>query len=271
MNLLLLVTTLNSRFMDEVLQNSHEWLVEVREALHVPDLRNPLYSLRRHRHMAGCGYYSQYGVGSFILFPKFTIEVDDSSDNLVSFQAVGRGSNRTLDYKEPKQPEAEARTAHIVPPDDDDADALSQIKISIPDPKAWPFPQDDAPLCDSPPTTPPPDSPVSDKDNIVISDSDFVASAQQPLTKRMLAHIHEDPSSLPEVPPEYTPGPTENTTTFDPLRLHRIFGCRRFKNQTHITAASKNAELIKCGEMPSTIGDFVTIYNPNKGKTLTKH
>jgi hypothetical protein len=150
--------------------------------------------------MDGCGYYSQYGVGSFILFPTFTIEVDDSSDNLVSFQAVG-------DYKEPKQ--LAARPAHIVPPeDDDDADALSQIKITIPDPKARPFPQDTTPPHNHPPTTPYPKSQVPDEDNLVISDSDFVASAQQPLTKRMLTHIHDDPSSLPEVPPEYTPGPT---------------------------------------------------------------
>lgn len=49
-------------------------IIEVRDALHVPDLRAPLYSLRRHRHMDGCGYYySQFGVGSFILFPTFTI------------------------------------------------------------------------------------------------------------------------------------------------------------------------------------------------------
>ena len=38
--------------------------VEVRDCLHVPDLRNPSYSLRRHRHMHGCGYISQYGIGS---------------------------------------------------------------------------------------------------------------------------------------------------------------------------------------------------------------
>jgi hypothetical protein len=245
-------------------------LIEVRDALHVPDLRNPLYSLRRHRHMSGCGYYSQYGVGSFILFPAFTIEVDDSSDNLVSFQAVGRSTNRKLDYREPKQT---ACPVHIVPPDEDDAADLELIKINIPDPKARPLPTPASPEPVDVPITPPPPSPeeVPQDDSIVISDSDFVASAQQPLTKRMLAHIHDDPSSLPEVPPEYTPGPTENTTTFDQLRLHRIFGCRRFKNQNHITAASKNAELIKCGEMPSTIGDFVTINNPNKGKPLTKH
>lgn len=95
-------------------------------------------------------------------------------------------------------------------------------------------------------------------------------SAAKPLTKRMLHTIHEDITCLPEVPPSYTPGPAKNTTSFDSLRLHRIFGCRRFKNQLHITTASKNAQLIRCGEMPSTIGDFTTINNPPKGKKLTQ-
>lgn len=53
-------------------------IIEVRDALHVPDLRSPLYSLRQHRHMDGCGYYSQFGVGFFILVPTFTIQVDDT-------------------------------------------------------------------------------------------------------------------------------------------------------------------------------------------------
>jgi hypothetical protein len=214
--------------------------------------------------MDGCGYYSQYNVGSFILFPTFTIEVDETTDNLVSYKSLGHSHTKALDYKEPRFPSA--RPAHIIPPDDD----WTQIKITIPDPKARSLPATSPPS--APPPSPSPPAPTSTPDDaIVISDSDLVDSAKKPLTKRMIAQIHDDPSSLPEIPPEYTSGPSENTTTFDSLRLHRIFGCRRFKNQNHTTAASKNAELLKCGEMPSTIGDFVTINNPNKGKPLTKH
>jgi hypothetical protein len=233
-------------------------VIQVRNALHVPDLRAPLYFLRRHRHMDGCGYYSQYGVGSFILFPSFTIEVDDTTDNLVSYKSLGHSHTKALDYKEPRVPTA--RPAHIIPPDDD----WTQIKINIPDPKAR-SPPAPSPSPTPPPSPPPQATPSTPDDSIVISDSDLVDSAKKTLTKRMIAQIHDDLSSLPEVPPEYTPGPSEHTTTFDSLRLHCIFRCRRFKNQNHITAASKNAELLKCGEMPSTIGDFVTINNPNKG------
>jgi hypothetical protein len=181
--------------------------------------------------------------------------VDDTEDNIVSYKSIGRNSKVKLDYKQPKYPQA--RAAHIIPDDDH-----QYVTFHVPDPKARPLPT-------SKPSTPPP--PVSDPDDtIVVTDDALTQSASKPLTKRMLAAIHDDVSKIPNVPPAYTPAPTENTTTFDSLHLHRIFGCRRFKNQTHITAASQNATLIRCGEMPSTIGDYTTINNPAKGKPLTK-
>jgi hypothetical protein len=201
--------------------------IQVRDALHVPGLRAPLYSLRKHRHMDRCGYYSQFGVGSFILFPNFTIEVDDTADNIVSYKSIGRQLKSKLDYKQPKYPQA--RPAHLIPDDED----LKHITFHVPDPKARRLPV--------PPATPVTED-VDPEDTIVISDDELTQSATKPLTKRMLSAIHDDVSKILSVPPAYTPAPTENTTSFDSLHLHRIFGCRRFKNQTHITSASKNAE-----------------------------
>ena len=62
--------------------------IKVRNALCVPDLRDALYSLRRHNHMPGCGTFSHHDVGSFILFPDFMLQVDDSHDYLVSYKPV---------------------------------------------------------------------------------------------------------------------------------------------------------------------------------------
>ena len=55
----------------------------IRNVLHVPDLRAPLYSLRKHKAMKGCGTFNFYGVGSYILFPHFALRIDDSVDNKV--------------------------------------------------------------------------------------------------------------------------------------------------------------------------------------------
>ena len=43
-------------------------VIVVRNALFVPDLRGPLYSLRKHETMPGCRTVSHYDVGLFVWF-----------------------------------------------------------------------------------------------------------------------------------------------------------------------------------------------------------
>jgi len=61
-------------------------VIKVRNALHVPNLRQPLYSLRKHKTMPGCGTFSHNDVGSFILFPLFVLRIDDTIDNIVTYK-----------------------------------------------------------------------------------------------------------------------------------------------------------------------------------------
>ena len=65
-------------------------IIMVRNALHVPGLTDSLYSLRQHRFMEGCGFFSHHDSGAFLLFPTFTIKVDDSVDCLLNFKAIGK-------------------------------------------------------------------------------------------------------------------------------------------------------------------------------------
>ena len=74
----------------------------IRNCLHVPGLRSPLYSLQKHKGMPGCGAFSFYDVGSYILFPDFTLRIDDSIDNLVSYKSIGRSPCKHLDYVQPR-------------------------------------------------------------------------------------------------------------------------------------------------------------------------
>jgi hypothetical protein len=182
-------------------------VIEVRDALHVPDLRAPLYSLCRHHHMDGCGYYSQFGVGSFILFPTFTIQVNDTEDNIVSFKSIGRLPCATVHCKEPKTPTA--RPVHVIPIKNE----MASVKFRSIVPKVG--------KQTPPPTPPTPESsPSPDSEAHVITDEKLMQSAKKPLTKRMLNAIHDDIKNLPEIPPSYTPGPAENTTEFDSLRVY---------------------------------------------------
>ena len=69
-----------------------------RNALHIPALRGTLYSIRKHCQQPGCGVYSSYKDGSYIFFPDFIIQVEDSYDNLVSYQSLGAPYKGPIDY-----------------------------------------------------------------------------------------------------------------------------------------------------------------------------
>eukprot|EP00956_Cyclotella_meneghiniana_P026201 scaffold56081_cov49-Cyclotella_meneghiniana.AAC.1 len=244
-------------------------VILLRNVLHVPALSEPLYSLRRHRMMPECGYYSSYDTGSHILFPTFVLEVDTTVDNVLSYKSIGRSSDK-IDYAEPRvyptpQPRPVARPAHLIPPDNE----MARVTFNVPTPKSGPPPPSSQPPTPSPPT--PESSPPDTSTVVPISDDELITASSAPLSTKTLASLHPDPSNLPPVPPASTPGPAEARTTFDPLKLHRIFGCRRFLNQQHVIAASANAKLTKQGELPVTLGDFSTMNKPNKGKPLTKH
>jgi len=67
--------------------NKH--VILIRNALHVPGLLAPLYSLCQHCLMPGCGFFSHYDCGAFLLVPSFSIKIDDSEDCLVNCKAIG--------------------------------------------------------------------------------------------------------------------------------------------------------------------------------------
>ena len=77
-------------------------VIRTRNALHVPRLRNPLFSFRLHRRRIGCGAYSAFDVGSYILFPEFALEIDDSHDNILSYESLGCTHSGPCDYAEPR-------------------------------------------------------------------------------------------------------------------------------------------------------------------------
>eukprot|EP00956_Cyclotella_meneghiniana_P012602 scaffold17913_cov36-Cyclotella_meneghiniana.AAC.1 len=245
--------------------NGH--VILVRNALHVPGLTDPLYSLRQHRFMKGCGFFSHYDSGAFLLFPDFTIKVDDSVDNLLNFKPIGTQPSGPIEYAEPRtsDPAFEtARPAHVIPPEEDD---MSLIHYKVPVPKASSSSSRPAsPTPTVPQTaTQPPASPTS-----VITDLELETSASTPLSSHLLSTIHNDPTNLPPVPPSYTAGACETRTKFDALKLHKIFGCRKFRTQSHLIAASQNASLLAGGELPSTLGDYASITMPNRGKPIKK-
>jgi hypothetical protein len=111
-------------------------VILLRNVLHVPQLQEPLYSLRRHSQMPECGYFSSFDTGSHLLFPTSVLEIDTSIDNILDFQSIGASHSSGLDYAEPREyPQPKARPATIIPPDNDTLDHLS-VSFRIPTPKS---------------------------------------------------------------------------------------------------------------------------------------
>ena len=94
--------------------NGHTILA--RNALHIPALRGPLYSLRKHRQRPGCGVYSSYKDGSYLLFPEFILQVEDSYDNIVSYWSLGASYQGPINYIEPKSTNSKAMATPSVHP-----------------------------------------------------------------------------------------------------------------------------------------------------------
>jgi hypothetical protein len=74
------------------------------DCLHVPALRNPLYSLWAHQHQHGCGFIGMHQLGMYIFFPSFIVKVNTATDCNLSYKPIGRSTTMSsLDYIQPVQ------------------------------------------------------------------------------------------------------------------------------------------------------------------------
>ena len=66
--------------------------IVLHNVLRVPALRSPLYSLRKHIGMDGCGVHGSKATGFLLLlwFPTFTIKADLDTDCHLTYQSMGK-------------------------------------------------------------------------------------------------------------------------------------------------------------------------------------
>jgi hypothetical protein len=75
----------------------------IQNCLHVPDLRNPLYSLRAHQRQCGFGFISMYGLGMYVFFPTFILKVDTATNCHLQYAPLGQTTTLAdLDYVQQK-------------------------------------------------------------------------------------------------------------------------------------------------------------------------
>jgi hypothetical protein len=130
--------------------------VLIQNALHVPGLVVPLYSLRAHCMQPGCGFIGASGVGILVYFSTFVLTVDTSKDCHLAFKSQGRSASLdTLHYVQPccapslYPSELASHTASKSPAvieDDSSASGGSEVLT-------WSYPQPKCPRPSSPPSS----------------------------------------------------------------------------------------------------------------------
>jgi hypothetical protein len=74
-------------------------------ALHIPGLAVPLYSLRAHIHQLGCGFLGLETTGLLVYFPTFVLSFDTSVDCHLLYEPLGSCAPLgTLHYAQPRCP-----------------------------------------------------------------------------------------------------------------------------------------------------------------------
>ncbi len=84
------------------------------------------------------------------------------------------------------------------------------------------------------------------------------------MSSEEIAHLlHHSGTSFPLVQPCNTANSSDTKTYWSVEELHRIMGCCKFQNYTHLLQVIRSGKWINGGECPASLGTYATIPNPN--------
>ena len=86
--------------------------------------------------------------------------------------------------------------------------------------------------------------------------------------EEILTLLHHLNTSPPAIRPCNTPNASDTKSHWTAEELHRITGCRRFRNYKHLISTPKDGSFIDNGEFPLSIGSFTTIPKAPRGKAI---
>ena len=180
-------------------------VITLRDVYHVLSLRAPLYSLRQHRRLPGCGFIG-VNDGFNVYFPTFTLHVDDYVDAYLNYTPIGCRIPVSSHYIQPKDHLilAMASPSHLIPLNDyDDSSSVPTDDSITFDYSSVPTPKRQCPSFD-----------------LRMSESDLLAFASSPTS---------DPPAirLCDTPGPSDPAPSSLHLTSD--QNYHLFGNRRFR------------------------------------------
>jgi hypothetical protein len=238
----------------------------IRNVLHVPGLRVPLYSLRAHLRQSGCRFLGSYDTGMHVYFPGVVLTVDTSSDCHLSYESLGKSASLSLlHYVQPRclpMVYPTERSAHLARTR---AQSRRDHLIAVSSPMV--------------PEVPTPPSPVSDPSFTQVpqlSGKSLLTSVSPALLPTLTRDditrlIHHKGSFLPPVRPCDRANGSDTKTHWTLEDLHRaLLGCRHFRNYKHILQTSLDSQWIDGGEFPLALGSYATIPKANSDGAIDR-
>jgi hypothetical protein len=260
----------------------------IRDCLHVPALRNPLYSIRAHQRQHRCGFIGMHQLGMYVFFPSFIVKVNTATGCNLSYEPIRQSTTMSsLDYVHPVQTLSSASNTDANPSTPVIVEVYKEEDYYLPTyaahwpkkPHTLPLPKYDMSLipppayfvnlkdlnCDAliqrlylikirlPPhgnsVTPPAAPPPKD----VVAPSRLECMSEDDI----VTYLHHPEFCLPPIRPCDTPNLSESKTTCTPEELHHLTGCRQFQNYQHIITTTNGGTLINTGGGVSIIAQYL--------------
>ncbi len=245
--------------------------VLVWNALHVPGLAVPLYSLRAHFKQCGCGFIGSNDAGMLVYFPSFVLSVNTSSDCTLSYEPLGRSAPLyTLHYVQPWSA-PELYSSELSP----SSNTVSKSPVLIEDDQLVSnFSPADCRL-DRPPmvssslnSLPPSVLPSlpSHSTPVTTPKPPVLLSTMSPEEVAWL--LHHPNTSLPDIHPCNTANASDTKVHWTSEEIHRIMGCRKSWNYKHIIEVSRDGEWMDGGEFHMSLGSYATIPKAKQDQSL---
>ncbi len=275
----------------------------VRNALHVPGLTVPLYSLCAHLKQHGCGFLGTFEAGMLVYCPWLVLLVDTSSNCHLSYESLGRAAPLdTLHYVQlccppslypSEQPPLSCTVTHTPALIKDDLSATDVFSnaatltgpTAVP-PEPPPSPMSGAALLHLDVLT----IDVSTLSSHLRSLADKVCPSSGPpippipgppspvalvllstmTCNGVLKLLHHSTSSPPADRPYDTPNNSNTKTHWTLEEIHCAMGCQKFQNYRNILQVSRDGEWVDGGKFPPSLGSFATIPKAKRGQSLDR-
>jgi len=82
--------------------------------------------------------------------------------------------------------------------------------------------------------------------------------------------LHHPNTSLLDIRPCDTANASDTKVHWTSEEIHRIMGCRKFRNYKHILDVSKDGAWMDVGEFPMSLGSYATIPKAKRGLPLDR-